>query len=628
MNLGGLSWKLFVGNFALVALAFGVSFVVLAADAGRVRNRELRNGLELSARAVADHLSYVLRDYPAGGWPSAAERAALVSDLHLPTGVDVLLTDDNGRPLAGTGQPLDLDALLADGALLRARHEDVAFRRFNGSVFWPGLQLAAARIERPDGDIRGLVILGQPEWTIATDHRFLATTGITFFVATILLTIGLAWGTARLWNRPLRQILDTARSLSRGDTTAAANPDAPDELGLLARAVNRMRDRLVGNVETIDGQRQFLQSLLNQIQEGVVVVNARGQIALINPAAARLLELETAPESLIGIAVERCIPQLDVQRMLLPDNEDSKTQTPASLNGDHAAIGNLGAWQQRLSVEHSDGRMQLLAHASHLVLPQDAARNGHVPVGRLLVLTDITALSRSLQIKTDFVANASHELRTPLSTIRAAVETLQRMNLTEDGEAAERFIGVIERQSTRLEALASDLLELAKLETDTARFQPCPVELREIGEDLRENFARRLACKNITFEVEVDDDEPIAFVNPHLLRLILDNLIDNALKFTDPGGKIITRFKAGPRWFSAEVQDNGCGIPPESQKRVFERFYQVERARAGVERGTGLGLSIVRHATVAMNGRVELESQLNVGTTVRLIVPQPATIPT
>jgi two-component system phosphate regulon sensor histidine kinase PhoR len=239
------------------------------------------------------------------------------------------------------------------------------------------------------------------------------------------------------------------------------------------------------------------------------------------------------------------------------------------------------------------------------------------------VLTDITELTRTIQIKTDFVANASHELRTPLSAIRAGVETILSMNLSHDGESATQIFGVIDRQSARLGAIVADLLELSRVEAPNATFEADAVRLTELIAEVRERSSEALAEKRHEWSVNIDPAADELVVSRHLLRLVLDNLVENAIKFTDAGGRIEVRAERRGDDVAITVSDNGCGIPADEQERVFERFYQVERARTGSpSRGTGLGLSIVRHAVNAMHGTVELHSAVGTGTRIVVTVPQ------
>jgi signal transduction histidine kinase len=239
-------------------------------------------------------------------------------------------------------------------------------------------------------------------------------------------------------------------------------------------------------------------------------------------------------------------------------------------------------------------------------------------------------LANMVQIKADFAANTSHELRTPLSAIRGAVETLLDMDFTDDPESARKFLGVIDRHSSRMMAMITDLLNLSRLESSQGRFEPTTVRPREFLAELQTHYSDILLSKNLHWQGCSEEPLETIAVNPYLLRLTLDNLVDNAIKFTESGGRISVACRRdaeqslGPRSVLIEVADTGCGIPEEEQGRVFERFYQVERARSGAARGTGLGLSIVRHAVAAMHGTVALRSKVGEGTTVTITIPQPS----
>lgn len=615
MSAGSISWKLLAGNALLVLLVLAAATWLVARDAARVRNAELAQSLRIEASLLALRLADV---------PFAAAREAI--DAHVapfrshdsefvfvgPDGrvaLDRAAAFGGGAALAGAA---DVPAALADGFGASTECTTRTGRAF---------QVVAVRVGPADKPA-GVLVLARPAWAYALDGRSLGTLALALLGLALLTTVVLALAVARLWSRPLREIVQTARSLSRGDLSARVEAGGAEELALLARALNRMRERLVRNYETIDRQRRMLESLLEQLREGVVVAEADGRIALLNPAAMRLLNLPppAGGDGVVGAAVERCIPQHDVQRMLsLPrpgagegDRRSPRRPPPTS-----------DLVETRLEVDGPAGTTHLLAHACDLHF-RGAGADASDSVGRLLVLTDITALTRTLQIRADFVTNASHELRTPLSTIRAAVETLRDIDLARDAAAATRFVDVIDRQSGRIEALARDLLDLARLEAPTRRFAAQPIDAAGLLADLRAHFAERLERKRLEWRCDASGVQRAAFLaNPQLLRLALDNLIDNAIKFTEPGGRVGVTFRDAPGALAIEIADNGCGIPPEEQERVFERFYQVERARSGVERGTGLGLSIVRHATAALGGEVALSSAVGQGTRVTITLPQP-----
>jgi signal transduction histidine kinase len=175
-----------------------------------------------------------------------------------------------------------------------------------------------------------------------------------------------------------------------------------------------------------------------------------------------------------------------------------------------------------------------------------------------------------------------------------------------------------------MEAMVRDLLDLARVETPGAKFKPSSLRPQEVLRELHAAFADAVAVKSLRWETNVDERCTGLVANPELLRIVMRNLVDNAIKFTEPGGRICVNIRSEPGWATVEVADDGCGIATSEQQRVFERFYQVKRDRSGPERGTGLGLSIVRHAVTAMGGRVKLTSEPGKGTSVTVEIPQPS----
>ncbi|MCL2641342.1 MAG: ATP-binding protein, partial [Phycisphaerales bacterium] len=244
--------------------------------------------------------------------------------------------------------------------------------------------------------------------------------------------------------------------------------------------------------------------------------------------------------------------------------------------------------------------------------------------GTLLLLRDVTEIARTFQIKTDFVANASHELRTPLASIRAAVETIQSSEDLPQDETFRRCVEIIDSHALRLQLIITDLLDLSRTEDPRAVVRADMIDLSRLCELVTSMYTALAAEKRIPLQTELAPDARHIRGDERLLTLTLKNLIDNALKFTFTG-TITIRSRLDENNVILEVHDTGCGIPPEDQQRVFERFYTVNRSRGGADRGTGLGLAIVKHSVAAMGGHVTLISELNKGTTIRCSFPQKQT---
>jgi two-component system phosphate regulon sensor histidine kinase PhoR len=244
---------------------------------------------------------------------------------------------------------------------------------------------------------------------------------------------------------------------------------------------------------------------------------------------------------------------------------------------------------------------------------------------RLLVVRDVTDLVQTAAVKAEFVANASHELRTPLASLRAAADSLADIQPADRADLA-RLAAIIDRQVRRLENLTLDLLNLHVIES--AKRPPAlePIPVRSLLDWLAAQFAARASDKGLALELAAPAPDDVFTADRLLLELILQNLLDNALKFTPAGGRVTCTLRRQDNALCLRVSDTGCGIAREDQARVFERFYRADasRARTDETRGTGLGLAIVRHATDRLGGVVTLESELGEGTTVTVLVPDGA----
>lgn len=265
-----------------------------------------------------------------------------------------------------------------------------------------------------------------------------------------------------------------------------------------------------------------------------------------------------------------------------------------------------------------------------------------VPVsgGAVLTFRDITELSRAVTLKADFAANASHELRTPIASIKGAAETLMGP-AREDERMSERLIEMIANNAGRLEMLARDLLDLSKLEAEDLSVDIQEIDLYAQIENIFIEFTPQAERRGLRLITEIDDSIDTARIDPALLKLMLRNLVGNAIKFSREGSAIRviaqrahvpvdrlipvpTTLHDGDEGLLLQVVDKGVGIPLEHQQRVFERFYQVDEARSGsaAKRGTGLGLAIVKHAARRLGGTVSLESVYQSGTTISIELPR------
>ncbi len=639
MRPGRFFWKLFLGHAVLMTALLVASIRLIAGELDTAHLDDLTRQLRAQADRVAQLVADDFREENADHLRHVTAQAA-----HFLPEIRVTMISADGQVWADSEADASTMENHRDRAEIRAAlaggfGDAVRFSKTVGRE----MKYVAVRVgdaARPAGCVRVSTPARGIAAMAATTRHVLWRIGGIGMAAALLLALGLAL----VWSRPIRRITETARSLSRGDLSARVRESGRDELAEMARSLNQMRDHLAAQLHTIDRQRRNLEYLIRTLQEGVIVVSADGRIMLINPAAVRLLKLmssgggaretavarsesSVAGNGYIGEHVDRCVPHptlLDLLRSNHSVASHAIRSTTAGDSRDGPARMRAGR-EVRLECEHPGGVEYWSARVADIELASPERPDGVDPAARLVVLTDITELTRTIQMKADFVANASHELRTPLSAIRASVETLQGLDSAADAESARHFVEVIDRHSARLVELVADLLDLSRLESPLAQFPTETLSLSGFLSELRSRYDAASVANGVRLDVRCDPGIDLVNISPQLLRLVLDNLVDNAVKFTDRGGQVSVACDRVGEALRIEVSDTGCGIPEDQQSRVFERFYQVQRSRSGHGssrmRGTGLGLSIVRHAVAAMEGTVALWSRVGEGTRVTLSIP-------
>jgi two-component system phosphate regulon sensor histidine kinase PhoR len=372
---------------------------------------------------------------------------------------------------------------------------------------------------------------------------------------------------------------------------AAGRVDAPlpatdlAELADITAAFGLLREQLVESGLTIGRQGTQQQAVLGSMIEGVLAIDARQRVLGINRAAADLLDVDL--ERIIGRPLQEVIRNPDLRRFAL------------------LAIDCREPVEDDLVIHGVRDRT--------IRLRGTALRDTSGDGGAVIVLNDVTDVQRLENVRRDFVANVSHELKTPVASIKGFVETLL------DGAADDRrFLEIVARQADRLAAIIEDLLALSRIEqregAGTLPVEPWP--LLTILTTAAEDCRPRAADRSIRLVVDCSPDLT-ATVNGPLLEQAVINLVDNAIKYSEPG-KTVWLAAARDQSTTIRIRDEGCGIAAEHLPRLFERFYRVDKARSRQQGGTGLGLAIVKHIVQAHGGTVSVESTPGVGTTFTL----------
>ena len=399
--------------------------------------------------------------------------------------------------------------------------------------------------------------------------------------------------------KPIEKLTHTTQSLAAGNIESRVPTDSKNELGQLSRNFNLMADRIQEQIDKISEEHRRSETILRNMSEGVLLVNGAFEITYANPTAIAMLSL---PEAHIGkalIEINR-IPELQA---LLQMAERTETVAFAEIR-----LGNLTEPEAEVTV-----------------VP---AATGEEYV---IVIHDVTKERQLERIRADFVANVSHELRTPLTTIRGYAETLLNEDATRTKDQ-EHFVVKILTHASRLSRLVTELLELSRLESGDIELKRTLCDLNTFYEPILDVFEPLLEESELVLKWEIPENLPKFNVDQQLFMQVFVNLIDNAIKYTPDGGTITVSadinaneaFEEGDLSSTeiiVSVRDSGIGIPMESQPRVFERFYRVDKGRAREMGGTGLGLAITKHIVLRHNGKIWLESALGQGSIFHVAIP-------
>jgi two-component system phosphate regulon sensor histidine kinase PhoR len=412
-------------------------------------------------------------------------------------------------------------------------------------------------------------------------------------LAVALSGLGVTWIVLRAAGARLARL--TAAGLEDGSTSARLLLGRPPSLDSAIETMNRHLETRVAELQRKGQQLQesttWLETVLGSMIEGVIAVDAGRRIVFANQAARGLLDIQEAGTA--GRPIWEVIRNAridDVIRDVL--GGESCPPLEIDLPRKHAVVAVMASR-----------------------LPGDPS------TGAVLVLHDMTELRRLENVRREFVSNVSHELKTPLTAIQAYTETLLDGALDEPDHRY-GFVERIAEQANRLHALIHDLLQLARIESGESVFQIGPVPVGPVADGCLEEQSTIAQAKSQTLVALRPDDDIRVLADDNGLRMILSNLLDNAVKYTPEGGRVTLRWRAEDGEAVIEVADDGPGIAPEHLPRIFERFYRVDKARSGLIEGTGLGLSIVKHLAQEFSGSVGVSSRLGAGTTFVVRLPR------
>ncbi len=449
---------------------------------------------------------------------------------------------------------------------------------------------------------RSMLVFFLSMWLVAGGMFWYVDLARDGLAAQLLGSLGVAGGAALLWigafdlsSWRMRRLTSAVEQIAAGDLNARVPAHGDGDIGALSDALNRMAERLQRQSRKRSRERDRLDTVLQVMNDGVIMLNKHGYVSILNPAAAQILNVKA---------------------------EESLDKSFVQVVKDYRVAD---VWLA--CVEHN------LEHSATLELTSDVYIRVIVTPflrgdanGFLVLLQDLSHLHRLETIRRDFVSNLSHELRTPLASLKALVDTL-RDGALEDPPAATHFLERMEIEVDEMTQMVQELLELSRIESGQVPLRLFPTKIAALVEPIMERLRPQAERAQLTLQLFLESKLPEVLVDTDRIRTVLLNLIHNAIKFTPVGGTITVRARLSAESLKRDgsdvvvisVTDSGIGIPAEEIPRIFERFYKADRARSGG--GTGLGLAIAKHTVHAHNGQIWVESTEQIGSTFFFTLP-------
>jgi len=595
-----VQWKLVVIYILLILMAMQFIGAYFAREVERYYTTNFTETLNAQASLLAAHMERYLQlerdeqDRAEGNVRDGIHN--LIENLvELNSGANVQIVNQNGNVISTTGDDQSIIGQRISQpevtiALLGTRNESVRIDPRTGHR----VKIIAVPVKGANAVYGAVYMVASMEEMYTTIRKItsiLATgTGIA-----LLITAALGVVLARTITIPVKEMTRQAKAVAEGDFNRVVRIYGGDEIGQLGMAFNHMTARLKEAILEQEEEREKLASILSNMSDGVIAATRKGQIILLNRSAEEMLQVSMSHV----LAEGKTLYDL----LKLPPEEEMP----------------LFAESEPLIIEMMlANREMVLLRVTFTELRQDSGKKG----GILAVLQDVTEQARLDQQRRQFVANVSHELRTPLTTIKSYVEALLDGAL-EDRQLANRFLQVTMSETERMIRLVNDLLQLSRFDSQGIRLRLREIDLNDVLRYAVDRFSMMSEQQGVEMSLRIAEPLPVVQADQDAINQVLDNLLSNAIKYTPQGGKVSVDARADVRqqrvWVT--ISDTGIGIPSRDLKRIFERFYRVDKARSREKGGTGLGLAIARELVQAHGAEIEISSEWNEGTVVTFWLP-------
>lgn len=420
---------------------------------------------------------------------------------------------------------------------------------------------------------------------------FLIASGIS-----LVFTTGLAVLISSQIINPLQKMRDQTKQIAEGNYSTTLDINSEDEIGKLAESINYLSVRVGDAQDLTEAERQRLDSVLRHMTDGVIATDRRGKITIINDRSLNILN--KTQEEVIG---ESIIEALDLS--------------------DRFSFRELFDQHESILLNYANDEGETIIRAEYSVIQRES---GFIS-GLVWVLTDITEHEKIERDRKQFVSNISHELRTPLTSVRSYSEALVD-GAIKDEKVAVEFLNVIQTETDRMIRMISDLLHLSRMDAKQQVINRELIIFKDLVNHILDRFDMMLQSedyegKNYIIKRELMEEEVWVEIDQDKLIQVIDNIMNNAIKYSPDGGTIYVRLMSTHNQLVLSIQDQGLGIPQESIPHLFDRFYRVDKARSRAQGGSGLGLSIAKEEIELHNGKIWVNSIENKGTTFFISLP-------
>lgn len=465
----------------------------------------------------------------------------------------------------------------------------------HGATFM--VQITPVMANNGTGAVVGAIIVRASMQNVFDNIRNVSVMFLSAALASAVLSAILSLLISRAITHPIEEMRQQAVKISNGDYSGRVHVYSDDELGQLATAFNNLSVKVEQTQEATESERRRLDSILTHMTDGVIATDRHGNVTIINQTALDFLN-KTEKEA-IGQPITQLLKMKDIS---LQDLMSQQQETILTVN------------------EGADD--ELILHATFSLIQRVT---GFVS-GAICVLHDVTEQQKNENEQKQFVSNVSHELRTPLTSLRAYIEALNE-GAWKDPEIAPKFLDVTQKETERMIRMINDLLSLSRMDRGTAKMELEWINFNDFFNHILNRFDMMIKtnkdkqAKKYTIKRDFTGQDLWVEVDPDKMMQVIDNIMNNAIKYSPDGGVITARLWQANNKMVVSISDRGLGIPRQDLTKIFDRFYRVDKARSRAQGGTGLGLAISKEIVEAHHGRIWADSAEDKGSTFYISLP-------